>query len=104
MSQPAYLSTNANEKSSYNVILIGSLGNKLILSLNRNQYQSIDSMCNFSGLFHNGGQHGGSTLARSHSIASSGDKSLMLMSTTAQFPLTNIDNIGNGQGTTNLQF
>ena len=56
------------------------------------------------GLFHNGGQHGGSTLARSHSIASSGDKSLMLMSTTAQFPLTNIDNIGNGQGTTNLQF
>ena len=102
MSQPAYLSTNANEKSSYNVILIGSLGNKLILSLNRNQYQSIDSMCNFSGLFHNGGQHGGSTLARSHSIASSGDKSLMLMSTTAQFPLTNIDNIGNGQGTTIL--
>ena len=103
MSQPAYLSTNANEKSSYNVILIGSLGNKLYWD-NINQYQSIDSMCNFSGLFHNGGQHGGSTLARSHSIASSGDKSLMLMSTTAQFPLTNIDNIGNGQGTTNLQF
>ena len=97
------MSTNANEKSSYNVILIGSLGNKTYWD-NINQYQSIDSMCNFSGLFHNGGQHGGSTLARSHSIASSGDKSLMLMSTTAQFPLTNIDNIGNGQGMTNLQF